>query len=670
MNKRKRDRKKTMSLKVQLTTAFGAIIVTVLGIVIGTLASTGREMFSQEVLNHMVQSAEHYSTMIDEKIESNQEMLKLMSRMEILQDSNHTMEEKQAYLREEADKAGFQSLVYVDREGTGYGSDGKKTDMSQCENFQGIMSGHEYMTSLADLEGRKTLSTAMPVTNEHGEVVGALIGVNEVSRFIQRIEESENFFFVIDSEGNFVGYPSDFTVDSSTNPYKDQNMAADLETVYDHMIDQKSGVESFLGEENEVNYAAYAPIKSMNWSLAIVKQKSQVLQRMKKMTSMTVAVGIGGDIMGIIAFIIIVNKIAHTFSLISKNMRLIESGDFKTPLETDVRIKAVETYEAVDRMQQMRAGLTGMIQDIRESMAQIHGQSEELLQIAHQVEEDSKRISDSSNHSAQGINNQTMDLVDISKVVDEFGGEIANIIESTKAADTQAKKVEAIVLQGSANTERLGESVTNTTMVANELNKNMDRFSKHLGKVNSITELIQSIASRTNLLALNASIEAARAGEAGKGFAVVADEIRVLAEQVRVSSDNINQIISQIGAEKDTMMHSTKVMGEELEEQVKEIQNTIVHYAEIKENLAQMTNEMSMVSHAVDAMGESKDLIAGRINNATLAAEEVTASTQEIAVATERNRESASAVHQKVDGLYQAATVVTEQVERFQIEEQ
>ena len=97
--------------------------------------------------------------------------------------------------------------------------------------------------------------------------------------------------------------------------------------------------------------------------------------------------------------------------------------------------------------------------------------------------------------------------------------------------------------------------------------------------VHQITEIITSVASRTNLLSLNASIEAARAGEAGRGFAVVADEIRKLAESAAHSADEIAKLIHEIEADTERVADEMRQSGQVITEGREDV-NTIAHSLE------------------------------------------------------------------------------------------
>lgn len=79
-------------------------------------------------------------------------------------------------------------------------------------------------------------------------------------------------------------------------------------------------------------------------------------------------------------------------------------------------------------------------------------------------------------------------------------------------------------------------------------------LSSALSSVAQVARSIETIASNTNLLALNATIEAARAGDAGRGFAVVAAEVKTLSGQTREASRHIQQTLSALTQEIETLM--------------------------------------------------------------------------------------------------------------------
>lgn len=149
----------------------------------------------------------------------------------------------------------------------------------------------------------------------------------------------------------------------------------------------------------------------------------------------------------------------------------------------------------------------------------------------------------------------------------------------------------------SADAIRLYEQENHT------VKSNMTVLHDHTKDMQKIIGIIQQISSRTNLLALNATIEAARAGEAGKGFAVVAEEIRMLSEQTKDSTENIESIITKLNDNAtDTITSMDTVMNEmEKSEDMNEKTRLLT---ETNKTLIDDTNTLSSTSEEISASSE------------------------------------------------------------------
>lgn len=154
--------------------------------------------------------------------------------------------------------------------------------------------------------------------------------------------------------------------------------------------------------------------------------------------------------------------------------------------------------------------------------------------------------------------------------------------------DTAADGGQAVI-----NTIQGMESIRSGVFEAAQKINELGEKSHQIGE---IVQVIDEIASQTNLLALNAAIEAARAGEHGKGFAVVADEVRKLAERSSGATQKIGQLISFIQGQTESAVEAIMRGTSDVEAGVQLADRAGVALSEIKEQITITGQEVANMS--------------------------------------------------------------------------
>ena len=219
------------------------------------------------------------------------------------------------------------------------------------------------------------------------------------------------------------------------------------------------------------------------------------------------------------------------------------------------------------------------VTNITEMVRNLRGESLEVKETASSVEHVSQLISHSTDSLMKSIVEISVSVQkqdDISSnihgAMQNMSHSILDITEKIRNVTANIQEMAASIHVNSNHASTVSEDVKEMSESVKETAKEVQLLTENYSDIESMVNVIQSIADQTNLLALNASIEAARAGEHGKGFAVVADEVRKLAEETKGSVDLIRQQIQSFKDVTNNVLHTMNNSTSEVEQGARKVQ--------------------------------------------------------------------------------------------------
>ncbi len=312
-----------------------------------------------------------------------------------------------------------------------------------------------------------------------------------------------------------------------------------------------------------------------------------------------------------------------------------ELGEFGRAFDTmlDDRLKALDEAERENER------LNNSIIDLLEAVAKL---SDRDLTVSVPIKEDvTGPVADAMNMMAREtakvlgqINRIAGDVESVAVAVREQGnkvtevaGEERRIITDTLTQLNEAARTMNEIASLAEQCNLIAETATATTSEAfytvndtvagmaeireiiSETEKRIKRLGERSQEITGIVEIINNIAERTHVLALNASMQAAVAGEAGRGFAVVADEVQRLAESSRNSTSQISSLVNNIRTETSETMATMNraieqvIAGSNRAEQTgKQMQLTMKTTSELVAGVNQIAERSSAQAEITNAL--------------------------------------------------------------------
>jgi len=373
---------------------------------------------------------------------------------------------------------------------------------------------------------------------------------------------------------------------------------------------------------------SYKALNIAGWTVVIGIPVDELTGDTKQIFNVTIISVIVSAVIAAIIGYIVVRMIGKPLGVLRNLMHVGAGGDLTVRSK---RRGKDEIGQLSDSFNQMMEQITGLVRQTNASAAEVLTTAEQLLTSSKQTAISAREIAVATEEIANGASSLAMEAEKGSSLTSDISYKVYSVVEANEQMGEAASEVHTATMHGVTYMKQLTEKTNEAERITTSMIDKVGALKASTASISRILEMLNRMTKQTNILSLNATIEAARAGTSGKGFMVVADEIRQLADQSRISIDEVGSITADILRQIEETLAVMAEADPLFKAQTQSVKDAETVFSQVQTRMAEFASNLAGVQSSVVNLNEAQQILSETMTNVSAVSEESSATSQEVA---------------------------------------